>query len=82
MRFFQKRNNRNVAPERAVEVIRAITNMWYNPKTPKELERSRRERALKREEQEKKEALERELAKQRRAKERAKLKGKKKTQKK
>ena len=72
------RNNRNVAPERAVEVIRAITNMWYNPKTPKELERSRRERALKREQQEKQEALERELAKQRRAKERAKLKGKKK----
>ena len=44
------RENRKLLGQRDLAVINGVTNMWYNPKTPEELERSR----LHREEQRRK----------------------------
>ena len=41
------RTNRESGPQRDIQVIKKINNMWYNPKTPKQLEISRELRKAK-----------------------------------
>ena len=43
----QIRTNRNRAGPHAVDVIRRVNNMWYNPKTPEQLEQARENRIRK-----------------------------------
>ena len=63
------RENRNRGGQRAVEVIKKITNMWYNPKTPEQLEVSRKRR-------EEREKLKKELERREKEKERERAKAK------
>ena len=67
------RENRSKLGQRDVDVIKQITNMWYNPKTPEQLLVSRKRR----QEQERLRELEREREKERVKKMKGKLKLKK-----